>query len=81
MLKIRINTYAEACGLLDLPASETNINKLRLIEKQGFTQKGICYAVWRSQDKLMRERRHPKFWGIVLNEVRRHAFPLNKSGT
>jgi len=74
LARILVNSYEDCCGILSLPASETNIDKLKSIERLGYNKKGICYSVWKENRMLSRLRGKENFWGAVVNVVKANAF-------
>jgi len=57
-----------------IPLTNYVKNRLSWIEKQGWTERGICYAASRSFDKLYEMRRDSRFWSVFYNEVKKWAF-------
>lgn len=41
--------------------------------EEGYSQKGICYAVGKSLDKILKFRADNRFAGVFKNEVRKYA--------
>jgi hypothetical protein len=76
LARIVINSYEDCCGILSLPASETNVGKLKSIERFGYNKKGICYSVWKEHTMLCRLKGKENFWGAVVNVVKANAFPI-----
>lgn len=72
---MRITTYKQAFEIvLGVTLTPQVLERVKKIEEDGYYEKGICYAIWRSQDKLLRMKADPRFWSILHNEVRKHAF-------
>lgn len=72
---MKVTTYKQAFeGILGVSFNEKIKEKLTHIEKVGYYEKGICFAIWKSQDKLMKFKQDPRFWSILLNEVRKHCW-------
>lgn len=46
--------------------------------REGYTCKGICYAIGKSYEKLLRFREDSRFAGVFKNEVRKYAFNQRK---
>lgn len=74
---MRLTNYKEAFEYLGIKFTDTERNKLRLIEQEGYKESNICYAIWKSQDKLMQFKGDDRFWSIFANEIRKHAFKSN----
>lgn len=73
-----IRSYEDCCGILLLPANETNVNKFKSIERLGYNMRGICYSVWKENAMLSRLKSKDNFWGAVVNVVKANAFPVKK---
>ncbi len=71
---MRINKYEEAFDLLGVKYTESTKERLKFIEKKGYKEQNICYAIWKGQDKIMAFRGDSRFWSILENEVIKHAF-------
>ena len=69
MLKIRITTYPQAFDLINVRLMDKVIEKLKFLERQGYSERSICYAIWNSQDKIRRFRGDNRFWSVLYNEV------------
>jgi hypothetical protein len=75
---IRATTYRVALeGLLGIKYDETAQIKLLAIEREGYTERGICYAISKDQEKLKRFKRDSRFWGMLRNSVRLHCWKKN----
>jgi len=61
-------------GLLEMKLTDEVKVQLIRIEKEGYSEKGICFAIYKTQDKLTKFKRDSRFWSILLNEVRKHCF-------
>lgn len=56
------------------PTAKAAIAELR---SAGHTEKGISYAIYKSQNKLLQWKQDPKrFWGVLKNEVRKYSWPV-----
>ena len=73
-MHIKIVRYGQALPLVGLLPTGEVLAKLKEIEKEGYTERNISYAIWRSQDKINQFRGDPRFWSILTNEIRKHAF-------
>jgi hypothetical protein len=71
---MRITSYAEAFDLINVKLTDKALNKLKVIESEGYKEKNICYAIWKGQEKIMSFRNDERFWGVLANEVRKYAF-------
>jgi len=73
----KITSYKDAFELIGVVLNEKAKGFLRGVERHGYTERAICFAIWKSQDKLIKYRRDSSFWSILLNEIRIHAFKKN----
>jgi len=75
---IKIVNYQQAFfGLLNMKLTDDIKIQLIRIEKEGYSERAICYAIWRSQEKLCQFRNDSRFWSVLHNEVRKHSFKIN----
>ena len=73
----RIVNYDQAFSLIDAPMTERVKFILKKLEQEGHTQRGICYAIWREQEKLLSFRRDNRFCSILENAIRKWSWPKN----
>jgi len=73
---VRFRSYEQLFASLGFALPLTNFvkNKLAYIERQGWTEVGICYAASRSFSKLYELKRDNRFWSVFLNEVKKWAY-------
>ena len=74
MIHIKIVRYGQALPLVGLLPTGEVLARLKEIEKEGYTERNISYAIWRAQDKINQFRGDHRFWSILTNEIRKHAF-------
>lgn len=74
---IKIINYSQAFSLLYMNLSADILARMNRIEKEGYTERSICYAIWKAHDKLLRFKGDNRFWGILQNEVYKYAFKKN----
>jgi hypothetical protein len=48
------------------------INRL---EGEGHSEKSICFAIWKAQDKLLKFRQDTRFLSILENEIKKWSWP------
>jgi hypothetical protein len=72
----RITTYEQAFdGLLGIAVNDVlRKDYLSKLEAQGHTEKSICYAIFRAQDKLNAYRRQSNFYSILTNEINKWSW-------
>ena len=66
----RVTTYQQAFeGELEIVFGDKLKAFVARMEREGHTEKSICYVVWKKQDKLNAFKRDPRFMGILENEI------------
>jgi hypothetical protein len=75
---MRITNYEEAFEFISAPYNDKAKSYIKQLEHEGYKEKNICYAIWKSQDKLLQYRNDDRFWGIFVNEIRKIAFKSYK---
>jgi hypothetical protein len=71
----RITTYQQAfIGVLGIPLDGEMQQLVRSLEKEGHTEKGISFSIWRSQDKLNAFKNDKRFIGILRNEINKWSW-------
>jgi len=74
-MPVRITRYVQAFELLNISYGQKAQSIVRMLEKQGHSEKSICFSVWKSQDKLLRLKGDERFWGAFINCVRQWSWP------
>jgi hypothetical protein len=75
--KLKIEKYQDAFDLIFVPHTDKAKYYIKQLEQEGYREKNICYAIWKSQDKLLQFRSDDRFWNIFMNEIRKIAFKNN----
>lgn len=71
----RIETYKDAFEVvLGIKYSEKLQRFLKSLEKDGHTEKSICYAIWKTQEKLLAFKNDPRFFSILNNEINKWSW-------
>lgn len=70
----RIEKYEEAFNLIGVPLDDNAKKRLKTLEKEGHTEKSVCFAIWKSQEKLSAFRYDDRFWNIFINEVNKWSW-------
>jgi hypothetical protein len=71
----RVTTYRQAfMGVLGIPFDEKLQNLVKRLEKEGHTEKGISFSVWRSRDKLNAFCKDKRFMSILENEINKWSW-------
>ncbi len=74
----RITRYYQAFDLLEMDYRNPKAQSIiAMLEKEGHTEKSICFAIWKGQDNLnkLRCNRDTRFWGALVNTVRKWSWP------
>jgi hypothetical protein len=70
----RISTYAEAFDMLNIRSNDRIKGTLARLEKEGRSEKSICFALWKSQERIMQFRGDTRFYSVFENEVRKWSW-------
>lgn len=74
-MAIRITTCQQAFeNVLGIKYDDKWKEFIIKLEKDGHTEKSISYSIWRSQEKLLRFKRDPRFIGILHNEINKWSW-------
>lgn len=72
---MKVTTYKQAFeGLLGVRLTENVQIKLLTIERQGYFERNICYAIWKDREKLLKFKGDSRFWSVLFNSVKLHCF-------
>lgn len=71
---MKITTYEQAFDLINVKFDMFAKLKMKSLEREGYKEQNICFAVWKGKEKIMAFRCDPRFWSIFINEVRKWAF-------
>lgn len=74
-MPVRIEKYEQAFDLISVSLSEKARFIIGRLEKDGHSEKSICFSVWKSQKKLIQFKRDSRFWAIFMNEVKKWSWP------
>jgi len=68
------STYKEAFERIGVIYNEYYYNKIiKPLEREGYNERGICYAICKSEDKLSAFS-GDRLYSVIKNEVRKIAF-------
>jgi len=70
----RITTYAQAFGLLGRPYGDKAKEVIKKLESEGRREKNICFAIWKSHQKIKSFDGDSRYWNIFINEVKKWAW-------
>jgi hypothetical protein len=71
----KITTYSQAFGLIHVSMTGKAMILVKDMERQGHSEKSICFAIWKSKDKLCDFRNDSRFESIFINEIRKWSWP------
>jgi len=74
-MPVRITKYEQAFDMLMIPMSNKAIGIIARLEKEGHTEKSICFAIWKEEESLFKYRRDQRFWGIFVNSIKKWSWP------
>ncbi len=71
----RITRYEQAFeDVLGIKIDEKIKAFLKRMEREGHTEKSICFTIWKKQDKLLAFRRDSRFLGVLENEINKWSW-------
>lgn len=74
-MSVRVTTYKQAFeGVLGMPIDDKVNGYIKKLESEGFVEKGIAFAIWKKQEKLMVYRKDSRFFPILRNEVKKYCW-------
>jgi hypothetical protein len=72
----KITRYDQAFDLICVPyPTEKARSVISMLEREGHSEKSICFSVWKGQENLCKLRRDSRFWGAFINTVRKWSWP------
>lgn len=71
---MKITRYEDAFDLIGINIGDRVKRFIKLLENEGYNERGICYAIWKSQNKIMQYKGDTRLLSILANEVRKYAF-------
>lgn len=74
-MPVKIATYSQVFELLGVQYGDKAKSVIRMLEREGHTEKSVGYSIWRSQDKLLKLKGDSRFWGAFINSVRQWSWP------
>ena len=74
-MAVRITTYADAFSLIGADVTPELRTMIKNMESKGHTEKSICFAIWKQQDKLRAFTDRKNFLGILYNEILKYSWP------
>ncbi len=73
-MPVRITTYAEAFEMLNIRPNDKIKGIVSRLEHEGRSEKSICYALWKSQEKIRKFRGDPRFYSVFENEIKKWSW-------
>ena len=74
---MRVTTYAEAFDMINVRLTDKVKVFLNGLEKEGYSEKSICYTIAKSEAKIMQFRGDSRFLTVIANEVRKNVWTRN----
>lgn len=71
---MRATNYAEAFDMINVKLTDKVMTFLKTLEAEGYTEKSICYAIGKSENKIMQFRGDTRFLSVIANEVRKNTW-------
>lgn len=71
----RITNYADAFSLIGIDDTPKLREFIKNLEKEGHTEKSICFSIWKQQDKLRNSTSVSGFLWILKNEILKYSWP------
>jgi len=74
-MPVRITTYKQAFeGVLKIGYDEQMQTLTKRMECAGHTEHSICFAIWKTQDKLLKHKQDVEFFSILENEIKQWSW-------
>lgn len=73
-MPIRITKYEEAFDMLNIKLNDRIKGLIARLSGEGRSEKSICFALWKSQEKIMQFRGDSRFYGVMENEIRKWSW-------
>lgn len=73
----RIETYEQALDLIGISMNEKVQTLFHSLESEGRKEKSICFAIWKSQEKICKFKGDSRFYSILSNEIRKWSWGRN----
>jgi hypothetical protein len=70
----RITTYKQAFDLINVRPNERINLIIKKLSGEGRSEKSICFAIWKSHEKIMQFRGDPRFYSVFENEIKKWSW-------
>lgn len=70
----RVRKYEDAFDLIGVIMTSNVRTKLKKLESEGHTEKSICFAIWKTQSKLVAFKGDNRFWSVFFNEINKWSW-------
>ncbi len=70
----RITTYSQAFDLINICPNDRIKSILKRLENEGRTERSICFAIWKSHEKIMQFRGDQRFYSVFENEIKKWSW-------
>ena len=68
---MKITKYEDAFNYIGVKINNNIKTLLHKLESEGRKEKNICYAIWKSADKLISFKDYSRFYSVLENEIRK----------
>lgn len=76
-MSTKITNYLQAFDYIGVAYTDKVKARMKEYEKEGHTEKSICYTIWKKSDKLMSFKDDARFWGVFENELKKYSWTKN----
>lgn len=70
----KIEKLVDAFSLIDVTPNQRIKDLVKKLQQEGRSEKSMCFAIWKSQDKLRDFRNDTRFYSILENEIKKWAW-------
>lgn len=75
----RIETYSQAFNYLGITPNPKIRSIIQKLESEGRSEKSICFALWKSCDKIRSFTHNDRFYSVFENEIKKWSWNKNDS--
>jgi hypothetical protein len=73
-MPIRITTCDEAFDMLNIRPNDRIKGIIARLAGEGRSERSICFAMWKSQDKIRQFRGDSRFYSVLENEIKKWSW-------
>ena len=74
-MSVRITNFNQAFSIIGKPMDDKAKSVIKMLLREGHSEKSICFSVWKGQENLRKLRHDSRFWGAFVNTVRKWSWP------